>query len=1453
GAGSVGGEWTVHATGTLLPADETDGPDDDTGTDTDTPDLVVWPPTGADEVDIEGLHDAFAAAGLQYGPMFRGLRRVWRRDGEVFAEAAVPGPVDGFVLHPALLDAVFHALGTGDLLTDDGVARLPFAFSGVRISSAPDGVLRAWLSRGDSSDSVRLFLADGSGLPVGRIDSLSLRPVAPDQLPGADLTGGALYGVDWIERRLPDVVLGGQAAPGDQVTAGGDADGWARLIVTDAVPALPALPAPAEVLVIELAGVEADEPGAGPAAPRAALVHERVTGLLALVQEWLADRTRSGGRLVVVTRGAVATEEPDEVPGMPGVADAAVWGLLRVVQSEHPDRVHLVDLDPAGADDGVRGGVGALLPRVLAAGLPQVAVRGERLLVPRLVRLPVPAARPAQDVAAAAVGAASGESAVSGEGTGAAAAGGVFGRGTVVVTGGTGALGAVVARHLVSVYGVSDLLLVSRRGGAAPGVAGLVAELVGLGAQVRVAACDVADRGAVVALLAGESVSGVVQVAGVVDDGLVGSLSAERVAAVLRAKVDAVVNLFEVTSGPDLSAFVVFSSAAGVLGNAGQAAYAAANTFVDGFVGWLRGRGVNAVSMAFGLWDVAGGMGGSLGDGALARLRHGGAVPLTVEQGLAAFDAALSSGRGLVVPIGLDLQALRAAGAAVPEMLTDLVPSPRRSRPSGALGRRLAALPGAERDRTVLGLVRDHVAAVLGYASVDALEPGRAFQDLGFDSMTAVELRNRLGTATGLRLPSTLVFDYPNAEVLARHLAAELLDAHPDAGRTRRVSGGSDEPVAIVAMACRYPGGVSSPEDLWDLVAAGRDGIGPFPDDRGWDVDGLYHPDPDHPGTSYTREGGFLRGAADFDPGLFGISPREALAMDPQQRLLLETSWEALERAGIDPLSLRGSQVGVFAGVMYHDYGMRAVNVPAGVEGFLSTGNSGSVASGRVSYTFGLEGPAVTVDTACSSSLVALHLAAQSLRAGECDLALAGGVTVMATPNTFVGFSRQRGLSADGRCKAFAEAADGVGWGEGVGMLLVERLSDARRNGHRVLAVVRGSAVNQDGASNGLTAPNGPSQQRVIRQALASAALSTADVDVVEGHGTGTTLGDPIEAQALLATYGQGRPEGQPLWLGSVKSNIGHAQAAAGVAGVIKMVLAMRHGVMPRTLHVDAPSSQVDWQAGAVSLLAEPRPWEVDGRPRRAAVSSFGISGTNAHVIIEQGDAEPVRVPGRGLPVVPVVLTAADPEALAGQAERLRAAVGSRVGTPVGTADGAAGGLDLVDVGWSLAGRARLRHRAVVLPADHAALERGLSGLAGQAGSSGGVGVVAGEARAGRLGVVFTGQGAQRLGMGRGLYEAFPVFAQAFDEVCDLLDGQVDVPVREVVFGGDAEVLGVTGRAQPALFAVEVALLALVRSWGVVPGVVAGHSVGEITAAYAAGVVDLADAVVLVAARGRLM
>ena len=1378
------GSWTRHATGVLSP----EAGRVPSG-------LGQWPPAGARPVGVEGLYERLADGGYVYGPVFQGLRAVWRSDRDVYAEVALPeqDAADGFGLHPAVLDAALHAIGLTGLLGDDGGAVLPFAWSGVRLHATGATTLRVRLTpAGDGAIAVAVF--DATGQPVLTVDSLVLRPVTTDQLAaGVPDAARSLFAVEWVP--LPDAT----AVTAELVWA------WHGQVDGELPP----------VVVAEL-------PAAGDAVSVVEATHAASALVLGWVQDWLADAGSGGSRLVVVTRGA--TDGSD-------LAAAAVWGLVRSAQSEHPHRFILLDLDDH-IDHGSE--LGRILTVVVDSGEPEIAVRAGGLYVRRLTR---------------AVG--TGRLSLSGSD---GLSVGLDAGGTVVVTGGTGVLGGLVARHLVTAHGVRHLLLLSRRGSAAAGAAELVGELTGLGARVRVVACDVADRDALAEVLVAVPVEhpvvGVVHTAGVLDDGVVEALTPQRLEGVLRAKADAAWWLHELTRDMDLGLFVVYSSAAATLGSPGQGNYAAANAVLDALALRRRAAGLVGQSLAWGLWAQQSAMTGHLDEADLDRMRRSGFLPLSSEEGLALFDMAVRTDRPQLVPIRVDLAALRrAAAGGVPPLWQTLAGGSTRRAASTAdtsvdLAARLTAMGVEERRRTVLELVRAQAAVVLGHADPAAVDPGSAFRELGFDSLTAVELRNRLAAATGLSLPATLVFDHPTPTALAGYVLTELLGGQTDVLTPVVVGAGVDELVAIVGMGCRYPGGVGDPEEFWRLLVDGVDAVGGFPADRGWDLTALYDPDRQRSGTSYAREGGFLAGAALFDAGFFGISPREAVAMDPQQRLLLEVSWEALERAGIDPSGLRGSDTGVYVGTTGQDYISVIGDAQAGSEGHLLTGNAASVMSGRVAYALGLEGPAVSVDTACSSSLVAVHLAAQALRSGECSMALAGGVTVMATPGAFVEFSRQGGLAADGRCKPFADAADGTGWGEGVGIVVLERLSDARRRGHRVLAVVRGSAVNQDGASNGLSAPNGPSQQRVIRQALANARLSPGDVDVVEAHGTGTTLGDPIEAQALIAAYGQDRPADQPLRLGSVKSNIGHTMAAAGVAGIIKMILAMRHGLMPRTLHVDTPSSHVDWSAGSVRLLTEAAPWPVNGRLRRAGVSSFGISGTNAHLILEEAEPvpdtalgdEPVSLPG-GL--VPWLLSAKSEVALRAQAQRLAEFVVDRP-----EVDPVAVGRALVD------GRATgFAHRGVVLGQDRSVLVDGLQALAS---GDQAPGVVSGIAGSGRLAVVFSGQGSQRLGMGLGLCEAYPVFAEAFDDVCAFFDRHLERPLRDVV-AGEPQLLDQTVYAQAGLFAVQVALYRLVGSWGVAPECLAGHSIGELSAAHVAGVWDLADAVAVVAARGRLM
>ncbi|MCQ8833569.1 type I polyketide synthase, partial [Streptomyces malaysiensis] len=1320
---------------------------------------------------------------------------------EIYEIARVPRTASGKITRHVLLElpARLRAAGDGQY---DSLLRLDWVPQPA-LPGAPAGAGTWALLDGDT-----LGLAEG------------LRAAGVDARVVAEGVGGSVAGLvaDSVDGLVTDSVA-------DLVT-----DSVADL-VADSV----------DGLVTDSAG------GGGRPAPDVVVVAPPVAGLPDAGQDlvdrlaarlggWLADDRLAGTKFVVATTGAVATGTEADAPEP---LSAALWGVVRSLQAACPGRLTLVDVDldvdtdldvdldvdtdldldldmdmdvdtdtdmdveRAGAAEGDGDGRGAALRRAVENGHDQAAVRTGVLLVPRLTRVSVPAEPGTAPV--------------------------LDPDGLVVITGGDTARGTALARHLVAGYGARNLLLLSANGLPEEAAAALRSELARDGAQVSMAVCDPADRAALDSVLDAQD-RPVTAAVHIEEPGPERSFD---------TSLRGMTHLEERTRRADPALFVVVTSAAGVLGSPGRPDRAASDQFGEALVRRRRALGLGGLALAWGPLP------GEHGTAPVA-----GAVPLP--EALALFDAALTADQGPLTLLRPSTQGLP-GGEPVPAVLRHLVDAPSAvptsDEPAAAeFRRRLAAESESGRQRTALALVREHAAAALGLASADPVEPGQAFSAFGFTSLTAVALRNRLNAATGARLAATVVFDHPTPAALARHLVREITGRRSEHAPVR-ARGVSDEPVAIVAMGCHLPGEVRTPEDLWRLVSDGRDAIGGFPEDRGWDLSGLFDPDPDAVGKSYVREGGFLTDAGGFDAAFFGISPREALAMDPQQRLLLETAWETFENAGIDPSSLHGTDVGVFSGVMYHDYGADAGSTAEGLEGHLGVGSAGSVVSGRVAYALGLTGPAVTVDTACSSSLVALHLAVQAVRTGECSLALAGGVAVMSRPTSFIEFSRQRGLAPDGRCKSFAEGADGTNWSEGVGLVLLERLSDARRNGHQVLAVVRGTAVNQDGASNGLTAPNGPSQERVIRQALANAGLTVADVDAVEAHGTGTALGDPIEAQALLATYGQERSEDRPLWLGSLKSNIGHAQAAAGVAGVIKMVLAMRGGVLPKTLHVEQPTSKVDWASGAVSLLSEARPWPETGHPRRAGVSSFGVSGTNAHVVLEQApeavvpaaEADDAGTPGLVATggVVPWVLSAKSPSALRAQAERL---VGR---LELGDAPRA------VDVGWSLATtRAALEHRAVILATD---TESGTETARALAEGRPDPLLITGQTAAdGKTVFVFPGQGAQWAGMGAQLLKTSPVFAARLHECAEALAPYTDWSLIDVITGTpEAPSLDRVDVVQPATFAVVVSLAALWQSIGILPDAVIGHSQGEIAAACVAGHLTLPTAAKIITLRSQ--
>ncbi len=1369
------------------------------------------------------MYARFTALGIAYGPCFRGVRALWVGEREALAELATPpGARDAaFSLAPALLDAGLQVVlaaipeAAGDALL------MPFELT--RIAVHREGADAAWVYarlREGAGLVADLRLADSSGALIAEVEGLRLQPADRAALTRelGEPIDDALFELAWrpVAPPAPTATLAGRwliVAPASSTLATALAGR-----IEDAIVRVPTSPPEADTLadaegVICLWGHDHGDP----VAAGQLLVDRGV----ALLQRALA-RPR---RIVWVTRGAVAVTPAEPVD----VALAPLWGLGRAVKRERPElRLALVDLAAAASVEEQRD---AILRELASASTEapedELAWRPSGRHVARLIR-----ARPPATIAEPPTP-----------------------RGTTLITGGLGALGGHVARWLAS-RGAPHLLLTGRRGLDTPGATELVAQLEALGSRVTVAALDVADASALAtaieALPAELPLRGVVHAAGVVADALIAAQTPASVARAFAPKARGAWNLHERTRELPLDFFVLFSSLASVIGSAGQSNYAAANSFLDGLAAARRARGLPGQSLAWGAWSE--GMAAALAKPHQDRLARMGMLALRPARGVALLERAMSRDEALLAIAAVELPSLARAPAPLATIWRELVrPAERLPVQSDSPWiQRLAGQPAARRDALIREAIAADVGRVLAWDPREPVPERRPLQELGLDSLMAVELRDALARRVGAALPSTLAFDHPTIEALASYLAqhvdSDMSQREADdaaAGEPSAAAAAAvDAPVAIIGMSCRLPGGVTDPESLWTLLDTGRDAIDEVPRAR-WDVDSLYDPDPDAPGTVSARCGGFVDDIDQFDPAFFGISPREAAHMDPQQRLLLETSWEALERAGLRPDRLHGSDAGVFMGLMYQEYGALIDEFEA-LDGYVSTGSAASIAAGRVSYVLGLKGPSVAVDTACSSSLVTTHLACQSLRQGECSLALAGGVALMLTPTVFVEFSRLRGLARDGRCKTFSAAADGVGWSEGCGVLVLKRLADAERDGDPILGVIRGSAVNQDGRSNGLTAPNGPSQEAVIRRALQVAGLTPAQLDYVECHGTGTALGDPIELGALGAVL-RGAARERPLVIGSIKSNVGHTQAAAGAVGIIKVLLALAHERVPANLHFDEPTPHVPWSELPLTVAARPVEWSRGHTPRRAGVSSFGVSGTNAHVVIEEA---PRREPRPATSTAPdeaalLVLSARTAPALADAAARLRDHLRERPA------------LSLRDLAWSLATtRSPMDERAAIVARSREAADEALLALS-RGETPAGCARAKISPRRPKLAFVFSGQGGQWLGMGRELLAREPAFRASL-EACDrAIAAESGWSVLQVL-EDTLELARDDRRArveiiQPVLFAVQVALAALWRAWGVEPDAVLGHSMGEVAAAHVAGALSLGDAARVICRRSQLL
>ncbi len=1386
-----GSDWQVHGTG-LVSVSE-------------VPQLasvdLMKKKAGLSAKDVNSLYDDYEAIGLSYGPAFQGIEEVYVDAERAFGRVVIKTEQDSYHLHPAILDGVFQLAGAMHDRTDE-TTYLPFEISEYHLLSKPaNGEVWAEIqleSREDIYKRYRVNLWDETGSPIAVVKKLSVRKLDPSSL---SKTGVAhadwLYGIRWQPAKL----LTGQMREGHWLLTGNDSQLSSAL--TEALSDQP--------VTIERTDHNVSVPEGTKGLISFWEVEEDPTDMAQATEELsclglmqLQEAIKAGIEEVVWVTQSVYGSKPNLV-------QSPLWGLLRVAMNEYPDvRFRLIDTAEH------RKATATDLAEVIKSTDQenQIRLTHEGTQGLRLTRLsPTQGSTPDLE------------------------------NGTLLITGGLGALGLKVAQHFSGQYKVGHLLLLGR---SKPGKEALevIGKLEAAGLKVTVASCNVADQNALKRVIedipAAFPLKAVIHAAVVLDDGILSEQNKERLHTSMLPKVHGAWNLHELTQHLDLELFVLFSSAASWLGSTGQGNYVAANLFLDQLSNYRNALGLASHTINWGpVSDV--GLAAELSEADKQRIEQKGIGYFPSSEGIRLLDAILmmKESQTGIIPIRKHQmgRSLIKSHGEVPAFYREVV-SAGRQRGDQSLAVQLMSLEAEKREARLGKYLREHIASVLG-TEVRNVPVNEPLKSLGVNSLMAVELRNGLGRELAVKLPATLIFDYPTVDDLSGFLLRELTGSHSSAQRAEasveKTGHSEEEPIAIISMGCRFPGTSNSPEDLWELLANGGDGIQTIPESR-WDIDEWYDADPEAPGKMYVREGGFLEGIESFDPSFFKISPEEAKSIDPQQRLLLECCWEALERANLLQSELSNTNTGVYIGISSNDYSHRTSLKADQLDAYSLLGTALSTIVGRVSYWLGLVGPNLAIDTACSSSLVSLHLAVQAIRNGECDQALAGGVNLLLNPVSTVYFSQIKSLSPGGRCHTFSNGADGFIRSEGAGIVLLKPLSKAKADGDNVLALIRGSAINQDGKSQGFTAPNGPSQQEVIRKALQQADLKPEDIDYLECHGTGTSLGDPIEVQSIGEVYKQNT---RPVVLGSIKSNIGHTEAAAGIAGVIKTVLSMQHGMIPKSLHSEELNEKIDWEAYPVKVAQDAIPWEKNGSPRRAGVSSFGISGTNAHIILEEAPAEApeeveeTKLPARSYQLL--TLSGEGEEALQGQQAKLKAHIESHSEqSPEALA-------------YSLSTtRSHFRSRLGLVVSDKESLLSKLSGPIHPIRTS-----------PGKLAFLYTGGGSQYTGMAKELYETEKTFATTFDQCLSLIQQETGEDFKQIIFASastaEAAKLDQIDYMLLALFAVEYSLTRLWQSWGIEPDILMGHSLGELVAATVAGVFSLEDGIRLVAARGKLM